>query len=171
MENQDVHLSEPEATAESRAEYRALLDHSFTTMCALDNKMSRLEYLSDYIFDFTTYDSAMGELFAAKALEVCAAINDRKTFDYIKDADNYRWYLVMVNMPFFAGRLDWGTSVRGAWWSHDDQKLDTCGLWRGDEQITDLEFSREAWQCFTAALADFAKPMKDSPAPTQSTPE
>lgn len=81
-----------------------------------DGEMGRTEYLSDYIFDFTTYESYMASLFAKKAIEVCKAITDRETFEYIKTDENRQWYLIMVNMPFFVKKLDWGGSIRGAWW-------------------------------------------------------
>lgn len=139
-------------------DYRALLEHSFnvTRGHGGDHEMSRLEFLADYIFDFTTYDTEMGELFASKALEVCTAINGGMTFGYIKEPENYRWYLLMVNMPFFAGRLEWGTSVRGAWWDHAAQKLESCGLWRGGEQVLSVEFTRDDWMRFIAAMVEFA---------------
>ena len=142
-------------------DYLALLEHSFEVDrqrrdCAPE---SRLAYLSNHIFDFTTYDSGMDELFGAKAVEVCAAINDRKTFDYIEDPENHRWYLLMCNMPFFADRLEWGTSIRGAWWSGqpgEQIELDSCGLWIGEEQCTELKFSDDEWKSFIAAVVKFA---------------
>ena len=136
-----------------------LLEHSFETegLLAECPAGSRLAYLSQHIFDFTTYDGAMDELFGRKALEVCAAINDGKTFDYIKDPEGYQWYLVMCNMPFFADKLEWGTSIRGAWWSHGSMFiLETCGLWDGDEQMTDaIAFDTNQWRVFIAALIEF----------------
>jgi hypothetical protein len=141
--------------------YRELLEHSYERATYSEPEASRLAYLSDYIFDFTTYDDEMAEIFARKALEVCRAINDTKTFDYIEDPDNYRWYLLMVNMPFFAGRLNWGTSIRGAWWDHADQTLETCGIWRGDEQALSLKFTRDEWMRFVADLIAFAS--EDTP--------
>ena len=142
-------------------DYKELLEHSHkvaaeTFECAPE---SRLEYLGDHIFDFTTYDGEMSVLFARKAVEVCAAINDGKTFDFIKDADNYTWFLVMCNMPFFAERLEWGTSIRGAWWAGRPGKLEfySYGLWMGDEQLTDtLQFSADEWKRFIAAVIEFA---------------
>lgn len=122
--------------------------------------MSRLEYLSESIFNFTTYDSQIGELFAAKAVEVCAAINDETTFDYIKDSESYKWYLIMCNMPFFKDKLEWGISVRGAWWDAQigrQIEIDSCGLWEGDKQLTEtLKFERGEWELFIAAVIEFA---------------
>lgn len=142
--------------------YLELLEHSFEVEkghgeCAPDD---RLVFLSRSIFDFTTYDSAMDQLFAAKAVEVCRAVSERKTFEYINDAENYRWYLLMCNMPFFARRLNWGGSIRGAWWdtsTPNETGLDSCGLWQDGEQISaPLKFSTEQWQEFIAAVIEFA---------------
>ena len=133
------------------------LEHSFNMAGQIaDERGSRLEFLADHVFDFTTYDSAMSELFAAKALDVCVAISNGTTLDYIKAEDNYRWFLLMVNMPFFAGRLEWGTSIRGAWWDYGPQKLESCGLWRGEEQTLTVEFTRDEWLAFIAAVVAFA---------------
>jgi hypothetical protein len=142
--------------------YKELLDHSYrvaaeTSQCAPE---SRLEYLGDYIFDFTTYDGEMSVLFARKAVEVCAAINNRLTFDYIKEQNDYQWFLLMCNMPFFAERLGWGTSIRGAWWGSMPGKqieFQSCGLWIGYEQCADtMNFSCEEWEKFIAAVIEFA---------------
>ena len=143
-------------------DYRRMLEKGHEELDDLvgGHQASRLEYLSDHIFDFTTYDSEIAKLFARKALEVCAAINDAKTFEYIKDADNYRWYLLMCNMPFFYPRLSWGGSIRGAWWDVPTHKeaieFSTCGLFLDGEQITEpLTFTRDQWREFIAALLAF----------------
>jgi hypothetical protein len=117
---------------------------------------SPLEYLGEYVFDFTTYDTKMLTLFTEKAIEVCAAITQGTAFGYIKNEDNYRWYLLMCNMPFFASKLEWGTSIRGAWWA-EGITLHSCGLWDGDKQITDLEFTPEEWIDFVRAIVEFSK--------------
>lgn len=124
-------------------------------------KVSRLEYLSEYIFAFTTYQSDMAELFAAKAVEVCEAINNSKTFDYIKDDDQRRWYLLMVNMPFFASKIEWGTSIRGAWWNSGPKtpiQLCSVGLWLDGEQLYEpMFFTHDEWREFIAAVIAFAR--------------
>ena len=139
-------------------DYKELLEHSYkvaaeTFECAPE---SRLEYLGDHIFDFTTYDGEMSALFACKAVEVCAAINNKLTFDYINEPNDYRWFLLMCNMPFFAGRLEWGTSIRGAWWAHNGTTLSSYGLWSEGEQITDVTFITDSqWKEFIAAVIAF----------------
>ena len=87
-----------------------------------DNK---LQFLGNDIFDFTTYDRGIDELFATKMLEVIDCILNRTTFDYQNDENNYINYLTMVNMPYLQGKLDWGTSIRGAWfdeYGHHSEK-------------------------------------------------
>lgn len=143
-------------------DYGRLLEHSFK----MDNELSdhpktRLGYLSHNIFDFTTYDSDMDELFAQRAVEVCAAINNQKTFEYIASPENYQWYLLMCNMPFFVDRLEWGGSIRGAWWCGDRKlrfELQSFGLWFGNDQLTEpLTFTLADWHRFIAAVVAFAR--------------
>lgn len=122
---------------------------------------SRLEFLADYVFEFNTYHSGKAALFARKAIEVAMAISERRTFDYIGVSDeNYNWYLMMCNMPFFCDRLEWGTSIRGAWWGFprgsETTEFHSCGLWDGDEQIVDpLQLTVEQWDAFIRAVAEF----------------
>lgn len=143
-------------------DYLKLLEHSYETVRGMGNCSpgSRLDYLSEYIFDFTTYDPEMSELFAKKAVEVCAAITNGYTFEYIRDPEDYKWFLLMCNMPFFAGRLEWGTSIRGAWWGMPrghDFEFDSCGLWNGEDQMTDtLRFTKEEWGEFMRAIIRFS---------------
>lgn len=139
----------------SASDYRRMLDEGFLN--CQDNQASRLEYLSDYIFDFTTYDSEMAELFASKAIEVCKAISGNTTFEYIKNKDNYPWYLLMCNIPFFANRIEWGTSIRGAWWDGGSAiQFDSCGLWLdGDQIIETITFNQNQWIGFIDAVVDF----------------
>lgn len=149
---------------EKITDYGALLEHSYQVERSFnDGQLSRLEFLSRGIFEFTTYESEMDELFAAKAIEVCQAITDRRTFEYIDSRENRIWYLMMCNMPFFANRLEWGTSIRGAWWASCPGiilELDSCGLWIGEEQITEgLEFTPEEWERFIRAVIAFAEPL------------
>lgn len=146
-----------------KRDYRRMLEEGFAAWRDVNPEgtpENRVAYLGDYIFDFTTYDDEKSEEFGLKALEICRAISDRKTFEYIADPANYRWFLLMVNMPFFSRRLNWGTSVRGAWWdtsTPNETELDTTGLWLDGNQLTaPLKFSTEQWQEFIAAMLAFA---------------
>ena len=139
-------------------DHKAFLEHSY----ANDNESgdgSRLEYLASHLFHFDTYDGEMDALFARKAVEVCAAITRKKTFEYIKNPTNYKWYLLMCNMPFFVNRIEWGTSIRGAWWDFDDQKIDSCGFYIDGKQLTiEQRLDVDDWERFMEAVIEFAAP-------------
>ena len=141
-------------------DYMKTMEHSYAMEAQTGESpaRSRLGYLAQHIFDFTTYESEADELFARKAVEVCAAITDGKTFEYIANPTGRIWYLLMVNMPFFMPRMDWGTSIRGAWWDHKQPVLNSCGLWVGAEQQTEWIFSGEQWEEFMRAVIAFAEP-------------
>lgn len=141
--------------------YKEILENSYKVISedasACENK---LEYLSEFIFDFTTYDSEMAVLFARKAVEVCAAINNRLTFEYISDPEDYKWFLLMCNMPFFVEKLEWGTSIRGAWWGYMPRKqkieFESVGMWIGDDQICEkMKFNVDEWKKFIEILIEF----------------
>jgi hypothetical protein len=140
--------------------YVELLEHSYEMQKIYDSpSQSRLGFLADSVFDLTTYDGEMSDLFGGKSLEVCKAINDRTTFDYINDRDNYVWFLTMCNFPFFASRISWGTSIRGAWWDCYPKPgftLESCGLWKDGEQILSVAFTPAEWPEFIAAMVEFA---------------
>ena len=73
-----------------------------------EESLSKLEFLSCYIFDFTTYDSGMDKIFAQKMLDVIECILNKTNFQYIEASnENYLNYLTMINMPFLKDKLDW----------------------------------------------------------------
>lgn len=74
---------------------------------------SRLAFTGSYIFDFTTYDDAMDIVLATTMFEVLECIVNKTNFEYQKE--NYYQYIIFVNMPFLVEKLEWGTSIRGAW--------------------------------------------------------
>lgn len=139
-------------------DYLELLKESFKEEKKSDSDLDRYQYLSDHIFDFTTYDRVAARRMGEVALSVCLAITDRKTFSYIEDKGNYADYLNCVNMVFFMNKLEWGTSIRGAWWDFSGNKefeLDSCGLYKDGEQILNIKFNREEWDLFVYAMRDF----------------
>jgi hypothetical protein len=139
--------------------YLELLKNSYEVERHIDEcpPDSRLEYLGDHIFGFTTYDGAMSALFAQRAIEVSGAISARATFDYIKDEENYQWFLLMCNLPFFSTKIEWGCSIRGAWWDNTIT-FRSLGLWDGDNQIVnEMTFTNSDWELFMSAVSEFSK--------------
>lgn len=86
-----------------------------------EDELSKLEYLSHRVFDFNTYDSDIDVLFSKLMIDTITAIHTRTTFEYQKT--DYQNYLLMVNMTFLADKLEWGTSIRGAWFEEKEFKL------------------------------------------------
>lgn len=168
-----------ESSSQMGLNYLALLEHSYLKTKEWDVTLTRLEYLSQHVFDFTLYDSAMETFFATKAVEVCEAITDGTVSRYIFGThrhtnidqptceENYRWYLALVNMPFYTNRLEWGTSIRGAWWMVSrfvDGKivrgqtiLKSGGFFEGEDQLQELIFNNEQWVEFIRAVIVFAR--------------
>lgn len=68
------------------------------------------------IFDLTTYDSEVDEIFTEAIVSVLEAIRDKKAFEYQRESKTkYLTYLLVVNHRMIHPLLNWGTSVRGAW--------------------------------------------------------
>lgn len=85
--------------------------------CPPENK---LEYIGEVIFDFTTYENIVLEKLTKEMFAVIEAILNKRNFAYIENEENEEQYLRMVNYPFLYDKLEWGTSIRGAWF--DDYK-------------------------------------------------
>lgn len=85
------------------------------------NPQTKYSWAAD-IFGFVTYDSELDELFVKKIIEVCKAILDRETFEYIDGSrDNYIAYVLVCKLLDTYGWIDyWGSSIRGAWF-HEGQ--------------------------------------------------
>lgn len=124
-----------------------------------ERETSNLAYLAGAIFGINTYDDEMDHLMAGKAIEVCRAISGKATFEYIKDAADYQWYLMMCHLPFFADRIDWGGSIRGAWWdSYGGVELRSCCLlFDGGSQINDVNFTESGWEDFISAVISYGE--------------
>lgn len=105
---------------------------------------SRLEYIGSTIFNFTTYDGKIDARFAEEMLEVIEVILNKTNFEYIKNEENYVKYLTMINMPFMQDKLDWGTSIRGAWiedYGDGEIEIDCGGITVPREELS--EFLRQ----------------------------
>lgn len=109
---------------------------------------ARIATLGD-ILGIVTYDYEQAARLVKIAIETIDAITERTTFKYIEKVDaQYENYLTAVNLAFFKGKLEWGTSIRGAWWDGDNLR-DGCIIENG--------VSREEWEKFMRALVVFAK--------------
>lgn len=103
---------------------REIYEHHCANYLAWTSAETKFEWAASEIFDLTTYDGELDELFVKKILEVLHAILERTTFEYIKDRDNYITYILVCQMLEQFHWIEWGTSIRGAWFEtyHYNQK-------------------------------------------------
>lgn len=137
-------------------DYLALLEHSYLQWSEFDSDLARCDYIAEYVMGLSLYCSEMSDLFASRACEVAKAINNNATFDYIEDSENHQWFLVMLNYPFFSERINWGTSIRAAFWTYDAISLEGLNFFDGEDQISgQITFNRKEWESFIDAMCVF----------------
>jgi hypothetical protein len=143
----------------TRMDYLKLLQESYDVESFHNVGMSKHAYLSEHIFDFVTYDDDIADTMGVAALSVCVAITEGKTYELIRSSTAaYVQYLNNVNMKFFENKLEWGGSIRGAWWNlHGDEEfeLSSCGLYEGNEQVLSIKFKLAEWVLFVSAMSKF----------------
>ena len=133
--------------------YLKILDDGFKEECLNNPKqdeypLDKIEYIAERIFDFYTYENEIQSLLCKKALEICEAITERKTHEYVSTDEGRYWYHILTQMPFFQDKTEWGCSIRGAWWDHsvDFFVVDV-----------DLIIPRDDWDEFILDLIEFSK--------------
>lgn len=117
---------------------------------------SKKEWLVSTIFQCGSYSSEVDEKICDIFVSVCFAITKKETFEYVEDFERYVNYTMVANSSFMFNMLDWGTSLRGAWWTHDElvieSKLKSICLFLGQEN---QDKSRESFEALTIAMHDF----------------
>lgn len=81
--------------------------------------VSKYEWAACRVFDLVTYDSSLDEMFVKDIIEVCKAILEERTYEYIRDPDNYIKYILVCQILDKFHWIEWGTSIRGAWFEVD----------------------------------------------------
>lgn len=140
--------------------FRQMLEEGYliTSNSGSTRTMSRLEYLSDYFFNFVTYDSGISIEMATQAIATCKVINGHSMKDYIADPIQYRSFIYNCNLPFFISKLDWGTSIRYPWWETSVIVFHSVGLWLNGEQIYhDLSFKDDEWKSAISDMIEFSQ--------------
>ena len=111
-------LSKPMNT---KQEFLSALDEAFKEDRDLhdsqggDPATAAHSFLAENVFDFTLYDTAKDVQWCMEMLSVIRAILTGTTSEMFRDPASEEVYLKMVNMPFMDGLLEWGGSIRGAW--------------------------------------------------------
>ena len=163
-------------------DYNKLLDESFLHFLGNSDHLHegtetqeelKAEFLASDIFDLTTYDSALDLVFVREIMGVIEAIHYGKTFDYFKNEQGkYITYIRCVNLPWFGDKLNWGSSIRGAWWDYfqtgskyskecKTQVGNGC-LWYEEKQAKVVIDNNEDWKSFIDSLISFWRKYHDA---------
>ena len=81
----------------------------------VDRENSKYHWAAYDIFGLTTYDGALSEMFVKAILEVCKVILDGTNFEYIMNQPDYIKYILVCQLLDEFHWIEWGTSIRGAW--------------------------------------------------------
>lgn len=88
-----------------------------------EEEPTKAMWLVDEYFNLTTYDDDISQEWGDAIIEILGVINDDNNFDYINSSDeNYKKYLMVVNLLEQEQLIDWGTSIRGAWFDFGNIK-------------------------------------------------
>ncbi len=111
----------------------------------------KYEWCSNYVFGLKTYDGELDKEFVEKIFEVCKAILDRTTFAFINQSEEkYSQFIIVCNLFEKYRWIDWGTSIRGAWFEADGESKALVETDEGDVPFTKdnlrilIEFVEEA---------------------------
>lgn len=78
---------------------------------------NKYEWAASHIFNLATYDGSLDEMFVKLILEICDVILENKNCEYIEDETNYFTFIAVCQRLNSLGWIDWGTSIRGAWFN------------------------------------------------------
>ena len=143
--------------------YKNLLEYKYgfekkVHLDLVDAELSKLEYLGESIFGFTTYYSKIAETMAQNMLDVINAINIGATRDYIAISDEAELnYYMMVNMEFLANKIDWGISIMYPFFDGSNEyKIDGSTPYYGDRDLT-ITINKGEIKSFAIALTEWVK--------------
>lgn len=85
----------------------------------LGKEYTKYEWAASNIFDLVTYDGSLDEYFVDTIIEVCKVIFERRNFEYIENQNRYLKYIIVCQLLNKFRWIDWGTSIRGAWFEVD----------------------------------------------------
>lgn len=117
---------------------------------------SKLEWVATSVFDLVTYDGDLDERFAKDILEVCKVILEKRNYEYIEDEQNYVKYILVCQLLDKNYWINWGTSIRGAWFEVNESKdiLDEFEWWSDKHHVIEgVPFTPENLK----ALIDFVE--------------
>lgn len=113
---------------------------------------------------FTTYNSAMDVRVVQDFIDVIQAILDGKTYEYLEQSEKKHLnYLTVVNLHNIHQFLNWGTSIRGAWFEEAEEtsigELFICHpVWLSDMKFDSREKVETAFRGLVMFFDEYIKP-------------
>jgi len=105
-------------------------------------------FIADF-FKLNSQERRFTVLISKKCLEVCEVILYGESFEYMKNEENSLWFYTVINMTFMENLLNWGTSIRVAWFEIDEKEY--CFT-----HFT-LNLDIESWGDFIKATREFTR--------------
>lgn len=119
---------------------REIFEKQYKSYCKVVYDSDVYDWAADEIFDLTTYDSELDKLFVETILDVCKVILARQNFEFIKDETAYVVYIVVCNMFEHKHWIEWGTSIRGAWF---DENAKAEPIFESYDETPNVPFTKE----------------------------
>lgn len=96
-----------------------LYDAHYTDYILSTCDTTKYEWAASEIFDLCTYDGDLDERFVKTILEVCKIILENRNYEAIRDDNFYPKFIIVCNLLDHKKWIDWGSSIRGAWFQED----------------------------------------------------
>lgn len=127
-------------TEENRELVLQIFEDEFAEHCDGAENENKYDWCAKYVFMLLTYDEELAEIFIKKIFEVCKAILEKRNFSFFKDNDEkYREYIIVCQLLCRLNWINWGTSIRGAWF--EENRKEQSPIIEGD--IGTVYFSEE----------------------------
>lgn len=82
------------------------------------HELDKYEWAARDVFDLFTCDGGLDKTFVKTILDVCRVILEQNNYEYISNEESYIKYILVCQLLRRFGWINWGTSIRGAWFEN-----------------------------------------------------
>lgn len=108
---------------------KEIFENDFAEYMEIFEDQDIYEWAADHVFNLTTYDGALDKLFVRTILDICKVIINKQTYEFIRDENMYVVYIVVCQLLNKKGWIEWGTSIRGAWFKDSIHSKPLMEMW------------------------------------------
>lgn len=119
---------------------KEIFQKSYDDHLSIDDENNVYGWAASNIFDLTTYDDELDELFVKVIVGASKVILTRQSYGFIKDESMYVAYILVCNLFEHKKWINWGTSIRGAWF---EDRADSEYIFYGCGYLEDVPFTKE----------------------------